>query len=447
MDLTAFKDALFARGASAGFSDMELYFQSTRQFSSNVFKGEVDKYTIAVEGGVSFRGSIGGRMGYAYTEKIDEASIDLLLAGAGASAEVVDSSESQPLYAGPFHYEAAEFFAGDLETVMPDQKIAFLKELEAECFRLDPRVTMVNFCSFGNVAGERLIANSRGLEQREKANNAFAHVSVVVKQGSDVKNAHKFKRSQHFSDFDAKALAREAVDEALSYLGAEPAESGTYPVLLRNTAAASLLATFSRIFSAENTQKGKSRLAGKVGLQVGSSVLTILDDPFLPGGPGSRTFDGEGVPTRRMALVEQGVLRGLLHSLKTAAVDGVASTGHGHRPSYKGAVTVAPSNLYVQPGSQTFDELVASVDVGVVVTSLQGLHSGANAISGDFSLAAHGYLIRGGKIVRAVNQITVAGNFYDLMAAVEAVGSDLEFPGGAVGSPTLKVARLAVTGK
>ncbi len=450
MNLHALKEALFARGAALGFTDMEIFYQSTNRFSGNIFKGEIDRYTIAVDGGLAFRGRLNGKMGYAYTELIDDSAIEMLLDGAQASSNVIDSTEEVPLFAGPFTYETLDLFSETLDRITPEERIALLKEIDAACYAADPRVALVNPCQMEAVTTERLIANTRGLERGEKLNRSMLLVRLVVREGGDSKTAIRFLPVADLGGVDPGALAREVVDEALSYLGAEPLESGAYPILLRRDAAASLLAAFVGIFSAENVQKGRSLLKGKLGQVIASEAVTLIDDPFLAGGFASRSFDSEGVPSRRVSLIEGGRLNAFLYNLKAAAVDAVPSTGHGAKASYKGAVGIAPSNLYLKPGALSFEEMVAATEEAVIITSLQGLHSGANAVSGDFSLAASGYYVKGGKIVRPVNQITVAGNFFTLLQEVEEAGADLEFsPGlaGYLGAPTLRIKSLAVAGR
>ncbi|MGE5673600.1 MAG: TldD/PmbA family protein [Mycobacterium leprae] len=449
MELSALKNALFERGAAVGFTDMELYYQSSEKFSANVFKGDLDKFTQAVDGGISFRGRLNGKMGYAYTEKIDESAIDLLLNAAQNSAGVIDSEEVEPLYAGPFDYQPLELFAADFARVTPAEKIAFLKELDAECYRLDSRISLVNHCSCSTEISTRYIANTKGLEVSERSNIGFAVVGVVARKDNDTKTAYEFTIGKEFKAFNAKALAAKVVAEAVSYLGAEPVESRTYPVLLRKDAASDLLSTYVGVFFAENAQKGKSRLKGKVGQAIAGANITLVDDPLRADGAASRSFDSEGTPTRKLSVVEKGVLKSLLYNQKTGGIDGVPSTGHGTKQSYKSAVVTAPSNFYLEPGTRSFDELVKSMAEGVIITSLQGLHSGANPISGDFSLLAGGYYVKNGEIAHPVNQITVAGNFYDVMNSVAELGSDLEFyPGhGNIGTPSLLIKGLAITGK
>ena len=220
-------------------------------------------------------------------------------------------------------------------------------------------------------------------------------------------------------------------------------------VLMAPGAARDMLQTFEGVFSAESAQKGISQLKGREGERIAAECVTLMDDPFLSDSLASRPFDGEGVAAKAKAVVENGVLTTLLHNLKTAHKQGVASTGNAAR-SYASTVGVAPSNFYFKPGAQTQEALLERMGEGLMLTDVTGLHAGANPISGDFSLSAKGFRVRGGRKAEAVNQITVAGNFYRLLESVVAVGSDLEFgfPGGSrFGSPSLLVSELAVAGK
>jgi PmbA protein len=206
-----------------------------------------------------------------------------------------------------------------------------------------------------------------------------------------------------------------------------------------------LLGTFVKAFSAEEAQKGFSLLKGRIGDKIAAGVVSIRDDPLLDGLPGSAAFDGEGVAARNKAVVENGVFRTFLHNRKTAKKDGLESTGNGFKPSYKTAVGIAPSNFYIAAGTGSREELIAVLGDGLVITSLEGLHSGANAVSGDFSLSAEGFLVEGGRIARPVEQITVAGNFFSLLKDIDALAGDLEFK-GSVSSPSVLVRELFVAG-
>ena len=235
-----------------------------------------------------------------------------------------------------------------------------------------------------------------------------------------MKTASYRKMTRDFASLHADDIAKVAAEEALANLGEKSIPSGNYPIIIRNDAAASLLAIYFSIFSAENTQKNQSLLKGKVGQKVASDALTLVSDPFHPDALTGSNFDGEGVATKKYEIILNGTLQTLLHNRKTAKIEGCETTGHAYKDSYKGTLTVAPQNLYIAPGNKTNDELIASVtEESVLITNLSGLHSGTNTISGDFSVEATGFHIKDGKIDSPIKQMTIAGNFFTLMKDVE----------------------------
>ena len=445
MDARAFAEKLFASGRTLGYTDMEVYLSSRNQFSVGIFKREIDSYTLAESRGLSFRGAIHGKMGYSYTENLAEDSIDFLLKDAAENARIIDSEDVEEIFAGSPEYTQLSIFAPGLETLQAADKITWAKSTEDIALGLDPRVFSVQV-NLGTGQEETLIINTRGLDVSSRSNFAVGTVTSVVKEGQDTKNSYSYVASRDFGKFDAKKIAEEAVLESLSLLGAEPVASGTYPVVLRRDVAATFLATFASSFSAESVQKGLSLLKGKLESDIASPLVTITDDPHIDDCPASAPFDAEGVATYKKNVVEAGRLKTYLHNSKTARKDGVVSTGNGYKASYNSPVSVAPSNFYIAPGTKSFDELLAETGEGLLIIALQGTHAGANAVSGDFSLSAYGYLIENGKIARPVNQITVAGNFFSLLCDVQSVGNDLKF-GFGTGAPSLRIGSLAVAGK
>lgn len=449
MELTTFKNLLFAKGKQSGFTDMELYYQSNTRFSTSIFQGEVDGHTIANEGGLSFRGLVEGKMGYAYTEKIDDSQIQFLLNEAAENAALIESDKPEQLFPGSDHYTEASFYSNTLANVSTEDKITLLLEMENNAINQSDLVTSVNNCGLVSRDIETYLANTKGLEKKEKRNYTYVVLSVVVASGEGFKNATKFWLSDDFSTLNPKQMAKETVDEALSYIEASSIKSRQYHIVLRHTAAASLLHVYSSSFSADNVQNGRSLLKGQLEKVIAPTKLTLTDNPHYKPGISSQTFDHEGVATQPLDVIEKGILKSYLHNLQTAEKAGVQSTGHGFKTSYKDTISVAPSNMYFQPGEESLDAIVSSLDEGIMVTSLQGLHSGADPVSGDFSLAAHGYYIKNGKIERPVDQITIAGNFFELLHQVEAIGDDLQFwPIGHsyIGSPSLKITALSVGG-
>ena len=234
--------------------------------------------------------------------------------------------------------------------------------------------------------------------------------------------------------------------EAVDGLYAKPVDSGDYRIVLRPGIMASMISCFSSVFSADIAQKGMSLLAGQEGNVIASEQFTLVDDPFIAEGLAATPFDGEGVATQRREIVSAGRLNTLMHKLKTAKKQGVETTANA---SWGGS-GVSPSNFYLLPGELSAEEIYQKAGNGLLIIEVNGLHAGANQISGDFSLGAKGYVIRDGKLAEAVNQITVAGNFFQMLKDIEAVGNDLKFgfPGGSCfGAPTTLLRGLKVAGQ
>lgn len=450
MNVQEFQQKLFVHGEKNGFSDMEIYFEREEKFGCSLYKGEVDSYETSEVSGISFRGLFEGKMGYAFTEKLAEDSLPYLIESAKENAQFIEAEIQEDIFAGSEAYLEGNFYSTELAKITISEKIELLKTIEKHIYAYDERVTGTDYFILKSSESERAISNSKGLSLKEKQNHIWIYVSVVVKQGEEIKTGLYTKSTRQFSTLIPEEIAKHAVEEALSQLNAKSAESKKYPVLLRKEAAGSLFQTFSPIFSAENAQKGQSLLKDKVGEVIAAQALQIIDDPILEEGLLSSTFDSEGVATSKKEIVKDGRLLTLLHNRKTAEKAGVESTGNAYKSSYKGSLSVSPTNLFIVPTDKSFEELTATIPEGIIITDLAGLHSGADSVSGDFSLAANGYFVKDGKIQNAVKQMTIAGNFYELLSNIEGIGSDLEFSmsyvaPGYIGSPSILVKELAVT--
>ena len=446
MRLDEFLNLLFQKAREAGISECEAYVSSGDSFEASVHAGELIAYNVSSTMGLGFRALVNGRMGYASTQALDEAAVEMLVKGAITSATLTETEDPQFIFAGG-ETPKMDLYNSSLDEISDAEKVKMALELEQKALAVDPRITTDGSSVFYAAGGRRII-NSRGLDVAFRDNALGAFVSAVAREDGRAGSAYRLKvRRGGTPDLDK--LAQEASREALDFLSAGPVASGSFPVVLRAGAAIELLAAFSEAFSADEAQRGLSKLAGREGEIVAAECVTLMDDPLNPEGFAAAPFDGEGVPTRVKAVIDGGKLTTLLHNLKTAAKQGVQSTGNAAR-GYASAISVAPSNFYFKPSDTPLAALMAQAEGGLLITELQGLHSGANAVSGDFSLSAKGYRIEGGKPGQPVDQITVAGNFYELLRQMQAVGSDLEFgqPGGSCyGSPSLLVGKLSVAGK
>ena len=179
--------------------------------------------------------------------------------------------------------------------------------------------------------------------------------------------------------------------------------------------------------------------------QIFSDKITIVDDPLLKNGYNS-SFDDEGVACRNKILVDKGVLKTYLHNLKSAKLMNCETTGNGFKAGYASNVGIAPSNLFIENGSTSMDEMIASMEEGIIVTEITGLHAGLNAMTGEFSLQSQGWYVKDGKKVKPVNLITIAGNFLEAMKQVEMLGNDGKLNAGSIGSPSILFTSFSVSG-
>lgn len=449
MNRQQFIDTLFARAKEAGFEACEVYYSTSGSFSVGVFKGEIIKYNVSDALGLGFRGLLNGKMGYASTQILDEEAIDLLIDGAKTNATLIENEDKQFLYPGDESYADLAIYNPALNEITSADKIAMARELEQLAIAFDPRIDQVTGCSVMSSEGEVTIVNTLGLNVSTRANMIGGYVSPTARDGEKVSSGFASFFTLNPADINLQAVAAEASAKAVAGLDAAPIESGAMRVMFDPEAAADMLETFSGIFSADAAQKGLSLLKGREGEMIASECVTILDDPHRAGSIASQPFDGEGVATSVKKIVENGKLTTLLHNLKTAHKQGVTTTGNAAR-GYSSTVGIAPTNFYFQPSDLSFDEMLARLGNGLVITEVQGLHAGANAVSGDFSLSAKGYTVRNGRKAEPVKQITAAGNFFTLLKDIEAVGADLRFglpSGSQFGSPSILIKELSIAGK
>ncbi|MED4452122.1 TldD/PmbA family protein [Metabacillus fastidiosus] len=446
MDIKEFQIELFQKGLETGFSEIEVYYSFSKATAIKVFNGEIDEYYIAEQGGISFRGLFDGKMGYSYAEKIEKESISLLLEEASNNAGILEKKGEESLFEGSAFYEKERDFPEALGNIDPDLLIEFAMNMEKAAFTADDRVQSVPYCGVSKSESEVMIVNTKGLNCYKKTAFISANLSVLANDGEQTATGGESDfTSTDFSELNCNKIAKRAVYEAVSKLGARSIETAVYPVIFRFDAAAELLASYTGLFSAEAVQKGYSKFKDKINKQVAGDNITFIDDPLMDEAPGYATFDSEGYATKRKKIIENGKLLTFLHNRQTALTDKIESTGNARKSSYRSTISIGPFNLYVQPGEASLQEIMATVEEGIMIVELGGLNSGINGVSGDFSLSAIGFLIQNGKVIRPVNQIAVSGNFFELLNNIDRVANDLQIR-GTISSPSIKVNALSISG-
>ena len=447
MELNLFVKELFSKAQEEGFSEYEVYYVDRESLSISVYKEEVEKYNLNNSAGLSFRGKFGDRIGYSYTEILDEDAIEMLVKKAKENVLAIENNDIQFIYEGDKEYKEISTYHEELEDIPADKLINIAISMEKEAKKYCNKVESFSGCSVSYSSGNYGIINSKGLNLSNKSNLLTAYVVPIVKDLDKMYDGCGYVVAKSLNDVKPDKIAKMGVDEALSKIGGTSIASGNYKVIINNEAMVSLLSTFAGIFSGDAVQKGLSLLKDKEGEIIAADIVNLVDDPHLEDGLASVSFDDEGVATLKTYLIKNGKLNSLLHNLKTANKAGVKSTGNGFKSSYASPISVSPTNFYIEPGINSLEEMTKKINKGLIITDFAGLHSGANSITGDFSLAAKGFYIEDGIKTHPVEQITVAGNFFTLLNNIEEIGSDLKFHMSSVGSPSIVIKELSIAGE
>jgi len=289
----------------------------------------------------------------------------------------------------------------------------------------------VREATWADGAGASLLLTQKGVRCHDLASSCSASIELAVEDGGDRQAAWHWDVARHPGALDLEAIGREAAHKGERKLKPAQLASGRYGVVLHPEVSLDLLGLVAGMLSAEAVLKQRSLFTGKLGEPIASSLLTLVDDGRLPGGLGSEPWDGEGVPTRRNMLIENGVLASYLHTLKTAAEMGVAPTGSASRSagSNPGVTTF---NLFPRAGDRSVAELYRMAGDGVLITEIMGLHT-VDPVSGDLSVGASGVRIRHGELAESVDRMTFAGNLKDFLTRIVALGDDLRWYGSQAG--------------
>lgn len=428
----------------------EAYLTDSVETEIRVDGGQVEQLSQSGNKGIGVRVIDGGRTGYAYTSDFSEASLDKTVQVALELAQVATPDPNRALpELQPIPDEDLEIFDPTLASVTTEAKVALAKKAE-EVAKYDSRVFHAQ-SNYGDFISSVYLANSNGFAGSYTRTGAYTYVFSTARDENSGDQASGFGLafSNFYNEIDPVKIGEEAAHRATLTLGAESLPTQTMSVVFDPMIMAQLLAYLGAALNAQSMQRGRSFLMGKMGQEVGSDKVTLLDSGRLKRGLASAPFDAEGVPTSATRLIDEGVLQGVIYDTYTArqAGVGVRSTGNAKRGSYRALPSLGASNFYLQPGIKTHDEIIAGVEKGLYVTRIMQT-GGINATTGDCSMAASGQLIENGKLTRPVNGVTVATTLPELLQNVVEVGSNLvTVPfAGAISTPTVRVDNMTVGG-
>lgn len=441
MNYKEFKEKIFKK-AKEKFENCEIYIKSVNTTVVSTYDDELEKFTISETAGVSFRGIFQNMEGYSYSEDISENSIDYLIDTAYQSMQVVGEKEKIYIYKPEKKEVISREFQS--EKVESDKKIEKILGMYEVSKKMSDSIHQIEGKGV-EISSRKYIANTYGLEKYEGNSYAYVYSYAILKKNDEMKSGIEFELKDNFMDCDFERIAKDAVKKAEREFGAESVESGKYKVILINDEVSSLLSALESAFSAKSVQKNMSPLKGLLNEKIAFDKLTMKDVKVLPGTNIIESFDDEGVDKKDLEIIKDGVLKSFVHNIETADKDGVETTASAAR-SYKSTSFPGISNLLIEAGDTDFESLLEKMGDGLLITSIQGLHSGLNPVSGEFSVPCNGFLVESGKVKRAVNQIIMSSNIKEFLNSIVEIGSDSKITLDGSYVPSIMLENINISG-
>jgi PmbA protein len=434
-------------GAAGAGEQVEAFVGRSTSTSVKVHGGALESLTQATSAGIGVRVIDDGRQGFAWAGSLDDDVIAGVLAEARDNAAYAQPEDWVGL-AKPDGVEPPplDLWRDGLAAQPTERKVDLALELERVVRARDTRISGVRTAQWADGAGEGAVATSTGVAVAGRS--TFCHLSVqaLATEGDDTKTGYGVSVGREPGDVDLDEAAGDAVDRATRLLGAVQPASGGLTLVLEPRMAATLLGVAAGALNGESVLKGRSPFADRVGEPIASPLVTLVDDPTDPMSLGADSHDGEGLATRRVPLIVDGVLQGFLHNTMTGRRAGVPSTASAVR-GYRSTPGVGAQALALATGAGSLDDLVAGIDHGVLVQSMTGLHSGVNPVSGDFSVGVEGLMVRDGQRAEPIREATIASTLQRLLLDVSAVGGEREWTPGGTGAAAIVIPGVTLSGR
>lgn len=444
------------RAKKAGAAAAEAFVSDAESIQVTVNAGQVEQMNAVREAGIGVRVLRDGKMAFGSTNDLSRGAVRTLAEDLVKKVVYHTADEFNVIPAKEDGFLEGDWSThADLMTYDPkiaevpvQDKIRTAIRMEAAGLGASPKITGSMMVVYQDWTNYNYLANSNGFAGWFRTAGCVGVAELSAADGKNKESGSFVKAVGRYDEFNPDEVGAKAAEMAVSMLGAAPIASCEIPMVISPEIGTQILSYVAGMLSADEVQKGRSLFAGKVGAEVGSKAFTLIDDGRLKGGLATAPVDGEGIPTQTTPLIVDGVLKTYLYDCYCAKKEkGKAkSTGNRTRSGYGSAGTVGTTNLYLKPGDYAREQVFAGIDKGFYLTIVLGLFAGIDSASGDFSIPSAGFLIEKGKIGRPVREVTVGGNLFELLKAVDKVGADLTWF-QSTASPTFSVRSVKIGGK
>jgi len=437
-------EKLLKKCLKLGADVAEVYFQSERNLSIQILNSEIETIEEASTQGVGFRVFTGNRMGFSHCNNFSDRSVEEAILRAIEFAKLSTPDEYNVLTDDKTVSEVNGLYDQNLGNIPVDNKIKMAIELEKEALK-DQRITKSSGSSYRERETEIYIANSNGILKNYKTSSCSLGVSVVAEKGEQKTTGGESCSRVFFEDLlPIEEIAAVAARKAFEMLDPVMVSTQRAAVIFDADVGRSLLGGIISAVNGERVIQGASFLRNSLGEKIASPLLTIVDDGIKPKGLASCPFDGEGVPTIKNIIVENGILKSFIYNLKAAKRAGVKSTGNATRGGFSSLPGIGVHNVYVPAGKSLKNEIIAATRRGFLVKEVTGY--GIDPVTGNFSGGASGLWIENGEIVHPVRGLTIAGKADEILNAIDMVGNDLDM-NRTFATPTFRVAEMQIGGR
>jgi PmbA protein len=447
-DLRELAQDIVRRAMAGGATAAECVVREGDEFSTLVRLGQVETLKESGSKAIGLRVFHGQRAASTYSSDFSRDSLDRMVKSALELAKIT----SEDPYAGIPEPSQLGSLKGDLDLYSADvyslpgeERISYARRTEKAALDYDARIKNSEGGSFDAATGHKVLANSHGfVGEYRRSYCSIAAVPIAQSDSGAMQRDYWFSVARSLSRLESpEHVGQVAAQRTLRRLGARKVKTAQVPIVLDPMVANSILDHIFEGVNGDSVYRGASFLAGKVGQKIAADKVNVIDDGTMSGGFGTSPFDGEGIPTRRTVVIENGVLKSYLLNTYTAKKLGLQTTANASR-GLAGTPGIGPGNYFLQPGTKAPKEIIAAIPQGLYVTELLG--HGANLVTGDYSRGASGLWISGGELAYPVEEITVAGNLKEIFLNISEIGNDLEFR-GSVACPTIRIDCLTVGGE
>jgi PmbA protein len=434
---------LVDRCLSQGADSAEVLLETGRQLSIEVRNGVMETIQESASHGVGFRVFGEGKMGFAHSNDLSDASLDEAIRSAVDFAQHMTADEHNILPSDPGVTEVEGLLDPALAAVSMDTKIALTTEVEELAMR-DARITKSDGARWFDGEGSVHLANSNGMAKSYRAGACGFGVTVVAEKDDQKCSGGESCTRRFFSDLiSAQEVAEEAARSAYEALDPRMVRTQRAAVVFDPDVARSLLGGIVGAVNGERVLQGASFLAGRVGERIATEMLTVIDDGTLPRGQGSAPFDGEGVPTQRRTIIDGGVLQGFMYNTIVASRAGAESTGNASRGGFSSLPGIGAHAVYVEAGDSDPEEIIRATANGLYLTGVTGY--GINPVSGNFSGGAQGFWIENGRLAFPVKGLTIAASADEMLNGIDMLGNDLDL-NRTMTAPTFRIREMQIGG-